>query len=85
MYQKSCLRHNVVIKDNFCYKPLPIHNRTHEEIQKYMFIFLLMTSVQIFYGGVFSDQTGIEIFCFLKLFAREDFPCFVGFSMVIMQ
>ena len=83
MYQKSCLRHNVDIKDNFFYKPLTLHNRTHEEIQKYVFIFLLMTSVQIFYVGVFVDQTGTEIF--LTVYQRKKFPCFVAFCTVMMQ
>ena len=41
MYQNSFLRYNVEIKENIFDKKLPLHNQTHEEMQKYMFIFLL--------------------------------------------
>ena len=64
MYQKNCLRHNVERKEKISDKQLPLHNRTHEQIQKYMFIFVLMTSVQILYVNVFVNQTGTEIFIY---------------------
>ena len=44
MYQKSCLIHSVERKDNISDKKFPLYNRTHEEIQKIAFIFLLNDS-----------------------------------------
>ena len=41
MYQKSGIRHNDERKDNIFYMQFPLHNITHEKIQKYMLILLL--------------------------------------------
>ena len=41
MYQNSFLGHNVDIKDNKFDNQLPLYNITYEEMQEYMFIFLL--------------------------------------------
>ena len=38
MYQKSCLTHNDERKDDIFDHQFPLHNRTHEEIQLYLFI-----------------------------------------------
>ena len=56
-------------------KQLSLHYISHEEIQKYMFIFLLITSVQIFYVDLFVNQTGTEM-------TREVFLCIVYLLLI---
>ena len=65
MYQKICLRHNDEIKDNIFDKQFQLHNITHEEIHKYMFIFLLNDFCSNIFIGVFVNKTGTEIFIYI--------------------
>ena len=56
MYQKKFHRHNNEIKDNIFDKKFILHNRTHEEVYKYMFIFLffkLFTRDSVIRKGIF--------------------------------
>ena len=67
-YQKICLRHNDERKDNKC----SLHNITHEEIQEYMFTFLLNEFCSnIFFAGVSFNKTWTEMFIYMYIYLPE--------------
>ena len=73
MYQKSCFRHTDEIKDYICDKKFPLHNITHEEIQKYMFMYLLNDFYSNILAGVFVHQTGTEMFIYIFIVFQKQF------------
>ena len=96
MYQKSCLRQNVEIKNNIFDKQLIIHNRTRELTQKYMFIFLLGEFCSNILCGCFliiklelkcgakpsrGKRTKVEILEWCPKALLPFFPLFMFFSL----
>ena len=73
LYQKSCLVQNVEKKDKIYDKQLLFLDRDHEEIHKFMFIFLLINYVQILYVDVVVDQTGNEMYIYFCKCLPEKF------------
>ena len=59
MYQKCFLRHNGERKDNIFDMQFPLHNITHDKIQKYMIMFFKsFTKDSVIHKNNFSSYCG---------------------------
>ena len=71
MYHKIFLRNNDEIKDNKFDMQFSLHNITHEEIQKYMFILLLNELCSNIFVVVLVNRTGTEMFIYSKTYLPQ--------------
>ena len=75
MYHKIFIRKNDEIKDNKFDMQFSLHNITHEEIQKYMFILLLNDLCSNIVCDYFLYPTGTEMFIYFE----KEIPEIVSF------